>query len=423
MPLTLRRLSWRNPAAKAGVRTAGLGSVASIPGLALWLDAGQIAAADLSALSMWADLSGRGKDFTQGTVANQPKLRTTNVNLLSYNQATGGELNVVAGSFAVNGAGAPTVSIMSGSAIAGARSARTTFSAAPQAFDGISLQGTPVTVGQAYAAIGTVRNNDSVARTFHLELSFRDSGGAGLGGQLGNGLVVAAGATVDLPVVTSVALASSATVTLKVVCASPGANQTFDIDNLAVVRGTTAAFSLPVSLPNGRPVVQFDGINDVMRNTTGIETTYGDLTILLVARSELVGPCTFFENEQSRRITCSGATGYRPSAQSAGGVFLNTSPTLTFGAGYHVFSATFSAVSPMSVAAQFDSSATATVSFTAGDTPYKTNNAWNLGAGDNGFTDIGHCSIAEIAVWPRVLSTADELPAALAMLKAKYGTP
>jgi hypothetical protein len=55
-------------------------SPADITGLQVWLDANQIVSTDGTAVTTWADSSGNGHDFTQGTAGFRPTYQTGELN-------------------------------------------------------------------------------------------------------------------------------------------------------------------------------------------------------------------------------------------------------------------------------------------------------------------------------------------------------
>jgi hypothetical protein len=92
-------LSLSNPQA------GGTFTPASESGLNLWLTPAGLSGADLDPITTWADESGAGNDFTQATVNNKPRVRTSaanGYNVMETKSATGnGRLNLSTANFAI----------------------------------------------------------------------------------------------------------------------------------------------------------------------------------------------------------------------------------------------------------------------------------------------------------------------------------
>jgi hypothetical protein len=398
-------------------------SLPVISGLAAWYDANRITGlADGAAVSQWNDLSGNGRHLTQNTATNKPLYRSANPNLAPYSIA-----ECVAGFYV----GTANCAVAATTAPDGGAAIQATFSGAA--------------VNNGTNRINfTVNGLTNVSFGQKFIISFDATLVSGTVGIIGTGSD-SNGACATLASMPTVGVTQRVGATFDKVNANNSmfiyaegggtANAVWRIENIMVSLGgagggvlvaSPPAYKPPVSLPFGKPTVQFDGVNDYIFNN-GPVLGSGDASIFVVACQEVSSFCIVVEHTQSQRVQFSAARLGGAFALSNGGANRGAGATNALALNsHHVISTTFSSVSPMTIDARSDlnNGATASASFTAGDTPFQNSDIhFSVGLADlSAIAAPLMGEVAEIIAYSRVL-TATERSAVESYLRAKWGTP
>lgn len=241
---------------------------------------------DGAALPVWPDKSGYGRHAKQATVASQPLWRRSNINLLPYATATA---EVALTPFTGSNA---TVTLDTGTKRSGAQSIK----AVASATTGVNIQigsnnttRAPVVPGQTYTASMYVNVVAAGAPTSGVNASIQwfDSSNNYITGHSGNPTLVTGAFTRITDSDVAPANAVFANVALNFLGTIVSASSTVYIDDVQIELGASATTWLPpVTLPNSKPAVQFDGLDDNLSGT--INTPGGDVdsTVLVAYRSE-----------------------------------------------------------------------------------------------------------------------------------------
>lgn len=258
--------------------------------LALWLDArfpngfGGSIPADGTALSQWNDLSGNGRHATQGTGANQPLFRSANPNLLTYNQAT---VETDTTGLSIRD-GSPTLARSTAQAAHGSASLAMTTSAAGLQAIGTSGSGTagfPVVAGGTYTAHAAIRSA-AVSRSGGIYIVWYTAGGGYLSTSYTTAITTSTSAWVT-GTVTATAPAGATYADMRAgVADAAGASEVHYFDCFGLWGGSSTTWVPPVTLPAGMPVVQFDGVNDILSATIPALTDSQGITAYWVAARE-----------------------------------------------------------------------------------------------------------------------------------------
>lgn len=242
----------------------------SLGNLALWLDArypagfGAAPPADGTALATWTDLSGNGRDVSQGTAAQRPLFRSANPNLLTYNQATV-EVGTTGFGVQVNCSFARSTA----QALQGSASLLVTATAAGNtawSFGSSSSPSADASAGVTYTAVVSSRAV-STTRAFSLTIYWLDAGKATISSTTGSSASNSASAWTQ-HTVTGTAPAGTAYVLVVANMGVISASEQHYFDAAHSVVGSSTTWLPPVTLPGGMPTVQFDYLDDRLDQTT-----------------------------------------------------------------------------------------------------------------------------------------------------------
>ena len=242
----------------------------------IWRMPGDAAAQDGIAISKWRDQSGNGRDAVQATIANQPLFRTANRNLLTYNGAT---LETDTSGWAVSAN--CNISRVTTPTLGGGGSLSMAPITGGIAFADVrnGTLGTPIVPGRTYTAVLYMRAS-TVTDTCFLNVEFIRNDGSGIFLNYSSPNIVDSNTGWTFYTVTMVAPPDGAFVLVKAVSLN-GIGVHF-VDNIGIWEGTRTDWVAPVTLPDGLPTLQFDGLNDVVQSL-GMPIGTSPLTVYVVA--------------------------------------------------------------------------------------------------------------------------------------------
>jgi hypothetical protein len=227
-----------------------------------------------------------GRHVTQATVAKKPLWRSQNKNLLTYNAATGTAGVSSDGWDSANGT-ATTVSSETAVPIAGISSAKGTLaSGADLRMVANSRSGASARIAKPnaiYYATVTVKNTSTVARSVNVYVeTFGDNGNTYLQSiRFGNSNVARTLNSGEVYTFTGQLISTTAATTdrMQMLVTVPGATigDSLVVDSAMISESPITTWLPPVTLPNNAPVVQFDGVDDLLERasvTTGPHTVY-----------------------------------------------------------------------------------------------------------------------------------------------------
>lgn len=193
---------------------------------------------------------------------SRPLLRTQNPNLLTYNQAT---IETSAEGNAFQG----TPSRVTTQAAHGSACLQLVTTAASYTdYKAHATANAPmITAGKVYTAICSVRS-DSISRFTHVFIRWYDSGNT-LISDSASGAVLSSSTTAwGTRTCTASAPANAAKAVVVAVIGGANSGETHYFDNFGLFEGTVTEWMPPVTIPNGRAAVQFDGVTDFLITTT-----------------------------------------------------------------------------------------------------------------------------------------------------------
>lgn len=261
-------------AGTTGLAPDGAASALQLPltmgNLAVWYDArypagfGGALPADGTALAQWNDLSGNGRHATQGTGSKQPLFRSANPNLLTYNQAT--VETDTTGLAALNGNS--TIARSTTDAAHGTASLQVTSVAAgltgANTLTGTS--GVPVSPSTQYTALISAKAPTITANWTPIIYWWKSDGSA-------SATPTSAGSAGALTTsyaqrsITAISPSDAAFASVAFQWTAVAASEVVRADCLGIFPGTVSTWVPPVTLSNGLPTVQFDGVGDSVQAT------------------------------------------------------------------------------------------------------------------------------------------------------------
>lgn len=376
-----------------------------------------LALSDGSQVSIWPDLSGNNRHAVQTTVAKQPLYRTSNPNLLSYDNAT------FEGSVGTYAQAASTAARSTAQFLHGVASMAITITAA--LFARMESPLTPVTAGNTYSAVASIKTDaTSLSRNFRVDLQWFNAGGSPISTSIG-GVVASTTVGWTQATINAVAPAGAVNVKLHLVIPSAVVAEIHYIDAVGLFAGIITVWVPPVTLANSKPAVQFDGVNDVL-NLVSTPASSGGFTIFLVSNPssntntyQVAGSASDADGNNPAIISGYGGLKWEYYRNINGGTQdRKTIAGAGVSTGYHVISV--KQTDAVSLKTYLDGvQATSSVPTTA----ISPLSIARMGAAtSDGLTGAAQTNIVEVVVYHRDLTDLERQQVE-SSLKSKYGTP
>jgi len=366
---------------------------------------------DGAALPVWPDKSGYARHASQTTATKRPLWRNASPNLLSYDQAT---MEIVAFGNGIWTSGSATLAKTTAQALSGVASLQCTSNGV--GFGIITPSGTsaiPINANQTYTAVISTRAA-TIARSFTVTIVWYDVTGAQISTNASGSVAnVTTGWTQAS--VTAVSPVNAVYAAIRCDVAASIATEVHYVDNAGLFVGSSSVWLPPVSLPNSKPTVQFDAVDDVVSTPAFSKST--DATLFIVKKIDV--PLNDQRSpywRQNNGIWLSGsATALSGAARNFDGTFpgVNVVTTVT---NWHVQGGIFTSGSGPSL----DVDGTITTGspnyvFDATDPTAQVIIGFGVGDPFGG-------NIAAVLIFSRALSTTERQQVER-YLKNKYGTP
>lgn len=225
---------------------------------------------DGTPVALWPDLSGNGRHMKQATAANRPLFRSSNPNKLTFDAATF-EISATAWGNSPAGDATPTFTQVVTGSVSGSKALQV----------GISAIGTGgrLNVGNVNTLVAIQANtvytvsgyisSPTASRQAKIGMDWYNSSSVWLSRSMGSVSALSGSPTQYVFSATAPSNAAFVAVDFEIspTAGSLAVTDQYNIDNAGVFLGSVMPASgwvPPVTLPNNKPCVQFDGVDDVL---------------------------------------------------------------------------------------------------------------------------------------------------------------